>query len=187
MRTAYLFTHGTPPVGYPQPHHHVAAGRRGARIAIIVQVDLSFLSATPMPARVSGAAPRTCFVNETGYRPHVLVIDDEESVRAAIEASIDAVGEFDVDTVPDGATCLDMVAKTRYDLVLVDLVMPLMDGFELLRRLRLLPEAQQPKRIVVVSAMVDPVLLGSVRELGGDDVMGKPFRLEDLRRVLEAA
>ena len=77
-----------------------------------------------------------------------------------------------------------MIARQRYDAVLVDLVMPVVDGFEVLRQLRELVEEQRPGRVVLVSGMVDPAMQGNLRELGGDAILGKPFRLDDLRRTL---
>lgn len=114
----------------------------------------------------------------------VLVIDDEDSVRTALQASIETFDGFEVDTAPDGEVGLEMIARERYDAVLVDLVMPVIDGFEVLRQLRELGASARPKRVILVSGMSDPALQGNVRELGGDAVLGKPFRLDDLHRLL---
>ena len=114
----------------------------------------------------------------------VLVIDDEDSVRTALQASIETFDGFEVDTAPDGEVGLEMIARERYDAVLVDLVMPVIDGFEVLRQLRELGASARPVRVILVSGMSDPALQGNVRELGGDAILGKPFRLDDLRRLL---
>ncbi|MDP6823963.1 MAG: response regulator [Dehalococcoidia bacterium] len=114
----------------------------------------------------------------------VLVVDDEDTVRTALQASIETFDGFDVDTAEDGEIGLAMIAGERYDVVLVDLMMPVLDGFEVLRHLRELGEESRPERVILVSGMVDPSLQGSVRELGGDAILSKPFRLDDLRRLL---
>jgi two-component system response regulator MprA len=114
----------------------------------------------------------------------VLVIDDEDTVRTALRASIETFDGFEVETAEDGEIGLEMIAASRYDAVLVDLMMPVLDGFEVLRQLRELGEYARSGRAILVSGMVDPSLQGSVRELGGDAILGKPFRLDDLRRVL---
>ncbi len=113
------------------------------------------------------------------------MIDDEESVRAALRASIEALEGFDVQLAPDGETGLDLIAGNKFNLLLVDLVMPVVDGFEVLRRLRSMSADDRPRRVIVVSAMVDPALQDSVRELGGHGVLAKPFRLDELRRLLD--
>jgi DNA-binding response OmpR family regulator len=114
----------------------------------------------------------------------VLVIDDEDTVRTALRASIETFDGFEVETAEDGETGLEMIAASRYDAVLLDLMMPVLDGFEVLRQLRELGEDAHPGRVILVSGMVDPSLQGSVRELDGDAILGKPFRLDDLHRVL---
>jgi DNA-binding response OmpR family regulator len=105
-------------------------------------------------------------------------------VRTALRASIETFDGFEVETAEDGETGLEMIAASRYDAVLLDLMMPVLDGFEVLRQLRELGEDAHPGRVILVSGMVDPSLQGSVRELDGDAILGKPFRLDDLHRVL---
>ncbi len=114
----------------------------------------------------------------------VLVIDDEETVRIALTASIETFDGFEVETAEDGEIGLEMISGERYDVVLVDLMMPVMDGFEVLRQLRDMDDDSRPDRVILVSGMVDPALQASVREFGGDAILGKPFRLDDLRRLL---
>ncbi|HIF12992.1 MAG TPA: response regulator [Dehalococcoidia bacterium] len=114
----------------------------------------------------------------------VLVIDDEETVRTALMASIETFDGFEVDTAEDGEIGLEMISGERYDVVLVDLMMPVVDGFEILRQLRDMGDDSRPDRVILVSGMVDPALQANVREFGGDAILGKPFRLDDLRRRL---
>jgi CheY-like chemotaxis protein len=66
----------------------------------------------------------------------------------------------------------------------VDLMIPVLDGFEVLRQLRDMNDDTRPDRVILVSGMVDPALQANVREFGGDAILDKPFRLDDLRRLL---
>ena len=105
-------------------------------------------------------------------------------MRTALTASIETFDGFEVDTAEDGEIGLEMISAERYDVVLVDLMMPVIDGFEVLRQLRGMNDDSRPDRVILVSGMVDPVLQANVREFGGDAILGKPFRLNDLRRLL---
>jgi CheY-like chemotaxis protein len=114
----------------------------------------------------------------------VLVVDDEDTVRTALQASIETFDGFEVYTAEDGEQGLEMVARDRYDIMLVDLMMPVIDGFEVLRQIREMDDDVRPERVILVSGMTDPTLQGNVRALGGDGILSKPFRLDDLRRLL---
>lgn len=114
----------------------------------------------------------------------VLIVDDEDTVRTALQASIETFDGFEVATAEDGEEGLEMIADSRYDILLVDLMMPVIDGFEVLRQVRNMEDAVRPDRVILVSGMADPTLQGNVRALGGDGILSKPFRLDDLRRLL---
>jgi DNA-binding response OmpR family regulator len=88
----------------------------------------------------------------------VLVIEDEETVRTALTASIETFDGFEVDTAEDGEIGLEMISGEHYDVVLVDLMMPVIDGFEVLRQLRDMDDDSRPDRVILVSGMFDPAL-----------------------------
>jgi CheY-like chemotaxis protein len=115
---------------------------------------------------------------------HVLVVDDEPSVRAATQLMVEALG-FKVTAAADGPSALESVGAGAgpFDLALLDLTMPRMDGFELLRRLR----ATQPDLpVVVMSGYVE----SDIRERFTADDQGsirflqKPFSMEALEAAL---
>lgn len=81
-------------------------------------------------------------------RPRVLVVDDEEPVRLMLREGLSRMG-YDVDTAGDGVEALDRFEPGRYAVVLTDLMMPTMGGWELSSRLRAI-EAALP--IIVLSA-----------------------------------
>ncbi len=66
----------------------------------------------------------------------IAVIDDEEAVRRSLKNILEADGSYDVLTAEDGARGLKLVKKHRPDLILLDIVMPGLDGFEVLKRLK---------------------------------------------------
>ena len=130
----------------------------------------------------SAAAP----TGYAGRRQSVLIVDDVATNRQLLVDLLAPLG-FELSTANDGAAALEVAAKRRPDLILLDLRMPGMDGFELARRLRPTDEASPPTngpKLVAMSASV----LGFNREdafaAGCDDFLPKPFReVELLERV----
>ena len=62
----------------------------------------------------------------------MLVVDDEPGIRDLLSRTF-ALAEYDVDVAPDGLTALDRMRQTRYDLLIADLRMPVMDGLSMIR------------------------------------------------------
>ncbi|MFF1651333.1 response regulator transcription factor [Streptomyces sp. NPDC058240] len=115
---------------------------------------------------------------------HLLVVDDEPTVRELLRTALRYAG-FDVNSAATGREALNLAAQHPPDLVLLDVMLPDMDGFEVIRRLRAQPRSPRPGERGSV-----PVLFVTAREarhdringlqLGGDDYIIKPFDLEEL-------
>ena len=105
----------------------------------------------------------------------ILVVDDEEQILRALRRALDARG-YDVVTAPDGEEALAEVERSMPDLVVLDLNLPGISGFEVCRRLR--GWSQVP--ILILSVREDEA--GKVRalDLGADDYLTKPFGVEEL-------
>ena len=116
---------------------------------------------------------------------NVLVIDDEEAVRDAVCAALEAVGDFRISQASDGVSGLNMVESIRPDILMVDLVLPDIDGLQVLKALKERPGLFRPARIVLMTAHPDPVPLDTLRDLGADALLEKPFHLHELSRVLQ--
>ena len=125
-------------------------------------------------------------MRETEATTKILVVEDEESVRMAIEAGLEVIGDYEVFSAPDAATGMEMLEKTHPDILLLDLVMPVTDGLEFLRKLRASPSAFRPGKIVLMTAHANPVPSGNLQDLGLDLVLSKPFRLNDLAAAVGA-
>lgn len=107
--------------------------------------------------------------------PRVLVVDDEPAITEFIKIGLSREG-FEVETAPDGRAALSAVDRFAPDVVVLDVMMPRMDGIALTREL-----AGDPRRgLVILSARDDTQdrILGL--DLGADDYLGKPFEFGEL-------
>jgi signal transduction histidine kinase/DNA-binding NarL/FixJ family response regulator len=116
-----------------------------------------------------------------GYRGpprKVLVIDDTEANRRPLITFLRSLG-FDMLEAPDGAAGLQVALEHRPDLILMDSVMPVMDGFETTRRLREMPMLRDV-RIVAISASASATDHQHTLDVGADAFLPKPFTLTAL-------
>ncbi len=108
--------------------------------------------------------------------PDILVVDDSPGIVEAVTQVLDEEG-YRVRTAANGREALCRVIERLPDVILLDLMMPIMDGWEFVARLKKLPNGGKP-RIVLLSAV-----RGLELEADGtraDDWLGKPFTVEDL-------
>ncbi|ACV59574.1 response regulator transcription factor [Alicyclobacillus acidocaldarius] len=110
--------------------------------------------------------------------PTVLVVDDEASIRTLVEYNFSRSG-FDVETVDDGRVAYEKLKQgaSKYDLVVLDLMLPGMDGLEVCRRLR---QEGVKIPIILLTARDEEVDLVLGLELGADDYVTKPFSPREL-------
>jgi DNA-binding NtrC family response regulator len=112
---------------------------------------------------------------------HILVVDDEEAMRASLAAWLAKSGHT-VATAAGGEAALAAMTKAPYDLVLVDVKMPGMDGHELLRRLK---EAYPQVLVVMITAYGSIESAVSAMKAGANDYLLKPFDPEHLMLLIE--
>ncbi|MEO8505870.1 MAG: response regulator transcription factor [Acidobacteriota bacterium] len=117
--------------------------------------------------------------------PRLLVVDDEPAIRQALTSELETDG-YDVTSAVDGAAALALAEEDPFDLVLTDLAMPRMDGFELIRRLRGLRGDAASTPIVVLSVRGEEQDKVKALDLGADDFVTKPFALAELRARVRA-
>ncbi|MFF7970656.1 response regulator [Streptomyces sp. NPDC007905] len=112
---------------------------------------------------------------QPGARGRILVVDDDPTVAEVVAGYLDRAG-YAVDRAADGPTALERAAAHRPDLVVLDLMLPGMDGLEVCRRLR----AHAPVPVVMLTARgdEDDRILGL--EVGADDYVTKPFSPREL-------
>jgi len=105
--------------------------------------------------------------------PHVLLAEDDADIRLLIEITLDSIG-LSVEGVPDGAAALAAAGEREPDLVLLDVRMPGMDGFEVCRRMRAMPPLQKTPIVMITGLASDHHAATGLRA-GATDYLVKPF------------
>ena len=115
----------------------------------------------------------------------VVVIDNDREIVDLLAFYFEENG-FAVDTAVDGHTGVALVQLRKPDVVICDLVMDRMHGFEVIQKLRARPELAN-LLIIIVSAKAFKPDMDRAHALGADHFVVKPFRCEDLLRLINAA
>ncbi|MGZ6544256.1 MAG: response regulator transcription factor [Actinomycetota bacterium] len=121
--------------------------------------------------------------DEATLRTSVLVVDDEPQVVWVLQFSLEAEG-YTTFAARDGVQALSAIAEHHPQLMLLDIMMPTMDGWSVLEEMMRLPREERP-RVVVVSAMANLRDRAKAAEMGADAFMPKPFNVDDLLAVLQ--
>jgi len=112
---------------------------------------------------------------------HVLVVEDDPSIREVAELGLEQAG-FQVETSGDGREGLIRFRQGGFDLVLLDVMLPSLDGLEVLREIR--NESNTPVVMLTARSELTDVVVGL--ELGADDYVTKPFELPELVARIKA-
>jgi two-component system OmpR family response regulator len=112
----------------------------------------------------------------------LLLVDDEENLRSMLEAALRHNG-FDVSAAANGRDALDAVGTAKPDVIILDVMLPDLDGFEVCRRLRA-DGTRTPVLFLTARDATDDKVRGLT--LGGDDYLVKPFSLDELVARVQA-
>lgn len=118
-------------------------------------------------------------MSETPAR--ILVVDDEPSITEFVSYNLKKDG-YEVSVAPDGDTALALAAANQFDLVVLDVMLPGMDGYEVCRRLR----ATSSVPVLFLSARDTELDKVVGLEIGGDDYLAKPFGVRELSARVKA-
>jgi DNA-binding response OmpR family regulator len=112
----------------------------------------------------------------------ILVVDDEPQVVWVLQLALDAEG-YEVLTARNGVEALAQIAEGHPELMVLDVMMPRMDGWSVMRELAKLPADERP-RVVMVTALASGRDRATAAELGVDAYVPKPFDMDQLLGVL---
>src|SRR4030042_1561344 len=115
----------------------------------------------------------------------ILLVDDEADIVSTIEFRLKSC-EFDVTTAGNGKEALEKATKEKPDLILLDINMPVMDGHEMLGRLRSRPDLKDTP-VIMLTAYSDRRDVSKAADLGISDYVTKPFDFPELMEKITAA
>ena len=118
-------------------------------------------------------------MNRIEKRRLVLVVDDHSEVLRFIEIDLKLRG-LDVITTTSGKEALELIKSARPDIMLLDMVMPATDGFEVLRQLRV------SDQLPVIAVSASPGSQDDAMRLGANDFVSKPFHPDEMVRRIQA-
>lgn len=111
----------------------------------------------------------------------ILVVDDEDALRTVLSGELASEG-YEVRTAADGDEAVNEMGKANFDLVLLDIKMPRMNGFEVLKFIK---EKHAKTKVVMLTGFADLKNAIESKKLGADDFVSKPYDLVDLLTTIE--
>ena len=148
-----------------------------------MQVGQDEQSKRGRPQQGSGPHFRGAVGTGTRRRPRVMIVDDDDDTRELYAWAMRAAGWL-VETVPDGKTAILQAASFAPDVIVMDLHLPVLDGYEATRRLRA-DDATHDIPVVVCTAFAGAAAEAASRAAGGTTFVAKPFDAESMRELLE--
>jgi DNA-binding NtrC family response regulator len=111
----------------------------------------------------------------------ILIVDDEEDLRTLLGHVLTSAG-YQIDTAADGETALKLLQKQKFDLALLDIQMPNLNGIQVLKYLH---QHLPSTKAIMLTGYADLKHAMEAKEFGARDFIGKPYKLEDILSTVE--
>ncbi len=111
----------------------------------------------------------------------ILVVDDEEALRTVLSGELAGAG-YEVSTASDGDEAITEVQNKKFDLVLLDIKMPKVDGFEVLKFIK---KGYPAMKVIMLTGFADLKNAIESKKHGAEDFVSKPYDLVDLLTTIE--
>lgn len=121
---------------------------------------------------------------QTNHTHHILVVDDNQDNANIIQQYLQAVSGHRVTVAYDGEEALRVFQQDHPDIILLDVMMPGRDGWEVCRAIKEDQQQGTPVRVVMVTALDDFVSRRNAFQSGADDFLEKPFKLAGLAATI---
>lgn len=167
-------------VSYETVHNWIRSGKLttyttpGKHHRIPVEEFKRFLAEYNLPPLEEEPAPRR----------KVLVVDDDPNIAEVIVRSLSHTHRYELACAADGFEAGLQVVKFRPDLIILDLMMPQLDGFKVCQKIRAAPETRDI-RILVITGYATEENVQKVLEAGADCCLAKPFAMRTLKKLLQ--
>jgi excisionase family DNA binding protein len=124
------------------------------------------------------------FFGKAHTRKRILIVDDEPAVVAFIESALGLEGKYELAAASDGFEAGQQVASFEPDLIVLDIMLPGMDGFEVCSRVKADPTTAHVK-ILAVTGFATEENIKKILNQGADDYLEKPVTIQDLREKVQ--
>jgi DNA-binding NtrC family response regulator len=111
----------------------------------------------------------------------ILVVDDEDALRTVLSAELEGEG-YKVSSAADGSEAISALKSQTFDLILLDIKMPNVDGFEVLKYVK---ENHPSTKVIMLTGFADLKNAIESKKLGAEDFVSKPYDLVDLLTTVE--
>jgi DNA-binding NtrC family response regulator len=114
-------------------------------------------------------------------KSNILVVDDEDALRMVLSSELQSSG-YEVGTASDGDEAINLVQSKKFDLVLLDIKMPRVDGFEVLKFIK---KNYPTIKVIMLTGFADLKNAIESKKHGAEDFVSKPYDLVDLLTTIE--
>jgi len=122
-------------------------------------------------------------IKKENYGKRILVVDDEEPIRATIKFLLEKTELYSVKTAHDGETALDLLKQQTFDLLITDYNMPRMNGYELFKRCKII--SSKLPVIFVTGNNLQEGMIEKIKSQGYVDCLYKPFHATNLIKTVD--
>ncbi|MEQ8192294.1 MAG: protein kinase [Candidatus Eremiobacterota bacterium] len=113
----------------------------------------------------------------------ILIVDDEEDIRKMIISCLESNYNFQLESAGDGVECCLKLNIFKPDIILLDICMPDIDGYEICKVIDKMPKSSRPEVLIITATRLD--LIENLREKDYIDILYKPFRLKELNKKID--
>jgi len=117
-------------------------------------------------------------------RYKILIVDDEVAITTLLKEELQEEGNYEVDLAFDGAEAINLIQKILYDVVLLDMIMPRVEGKEVLQFIQ---ESSPTTQVIILSQYADIKMAVETTKLGAYEVLGKPYDIDQVEQTIRRA